>query len=186
IVLLAVTGLFKVSELLRLWKVHRVEFLVAMAALLGVLWAGLLRGVLIGAVISLVLLIRRVSSPHVAFLGRIPGTHRYSDLARHETNESLPGVLAFRVEAGIVYFNVEHISDTVFAHLGTMQPQPKLVICDLSTSPNMDMAGAHFFLSLESELRKRGMTFRIVEARSTVRDMLRTEGLEERVGRIDR
>ncbi len=56
IVLLAVTGLFKLSELRRLWRSHRGEFFVAMAALLGVLWAGLLRGVLIGAVISMVLL----------------------------------------------------------------------------------------------------------------------------------
>lgn len=186
IVLLAVTGLFKVSELRRLWQTHRGEFLVAMAALIGVLGAGLLRGVLIGAVISMVLLIRRASSPHVAFLGRIPGTRRYSDLARHETNEPIPDVLAFRVEAGIVYFNVEHISDTVLARFGAMTQKPKLVICDLSTSANVDMAGAHLFLSLESELKKRGAAFRVVEARSTVRDMLRLEGVEDRVGRIDR
>jgi MFS superfamily sulfate permease-like transporter len=70
IVLMAVAGLLKVNELRHLWQVHRNEFLVAMVALLGVLWAGLLKGVLIGAIISLVMLIRRVSSPHVAFLGR--------------------------------------------------------------------------------------------------------------------
>jgi MFS superfamily sulfate permease-like transporter len=67
-----------------------------------------------------------------------------------------------------------------------MTQKPKLVICDLSTSANVDMAGAHLFLSLESELKKRGATFRVVEARSTVRDMLRLEGVEDRVGRIDR
>ncbi|HEX4667024.1 MAG TPA: hypothetical protein VH207_10520 [Chthoniobacterales bacterium] len=89
----------------RLWKLHRGEFFVALTALLGVLWAGLLRGVLIGAVISLVLLIRRVSSPHVAFLGRIPGTRRYSDVSRHADNEPVAEILAVRVEAGIIYFN---------------------------------------------------------------------------------
>jgi SulP family sulfate permease len=98
IVLMAVAGLLKVRELRHLWQVHRGEFLVAMIALLGVLWAGLLKGVLIGAIISLALLIRRVSSPHVAFLGRIPGARRYSDLQRHTDNEPTPGVLAFRVE----------------------------------------------------------------------------------------
>ena len=87
IVLVAVAGLVKFAELQRLWRVHRGEFLVAMAALLGVLGAGLLRGVLIGAIISLVLLVRRASRPHVAFLGRIPGTRRFSDLARHADNE---------------------------------------------------------------------------------------------------
>jgi high affinity sulfate transporter 1 len=186
VVLLAVAGLLKVSELRRLWKNHRGEFYVALIALVGVLCAGLLKGVLIGAVISLVLLIRRASSPHVAFLGRIPGTQRYSDLARHETNEPIPDVLAFRVEAGIVYFNVEHISETVLAGVDALQPKPRAVICDLSTSANIDMTGAHLFLSLHKELQKRGILFRLVEARSTVRDMLRLEGLEDRIGRIDR
>jgi SulP family sulfate permease len=186
IVLMAVLGLFKVAELRRLWKNHRGEFLVAMIALLGVLWAGLLKGVLIGAIISMVMLIRRVSSPHVAFLGRIPGTRRYSDLSRHDTNEPIPNVLAFRVEAGIVYFNVEHISEKVLARARSMHPAPRAVICDLSTSPNIDMAGAHLFLSLHTELEKRGIVFRIVEARSKVRDMLRLEGVEEKVGPIDR
>jgi MFS superfamily sulfate permease-like transporter len=67
-----------------------------------------------------------------------------------------------------------------------MIPPPKLVICDLSTSPNLDMAGAHLFLRLESELKKLGAIFRVVEARSKVRDILRLEGFEERTGRIDR
>ncbi len=186
IVLVAVTGLFNLAELRRLWKNHRGEFLVAMMALLGVLYAGLLKGVLIGVIISMVMLIRRVSRPHVAFLGRIPGTNRYSDLSRHETNEPIPNVLAFRVEAGIVYFNVEHVQETVLARIRAMEPAPQLVICDLSTSANIDMAGAHCFLSLYSELRKRGIPLRIVEARSQVRDMLRLEGVEEKVGRIDR
>jgi high affinity sulfate transporter 1 len=186
IVLMAVASLVKVNELRRLWQVHREEFFVAGAALLGVLWEGLLKGVLIGAVISLVLILRRVSSPHVAFLGRIPGARRYSDLSRHTDNEPMPGVLAFRVEASIVYFNAEHIYDAVLSRLAGASEPVRLVICDLSTSPNMDMAGAHMFLNLHGELAKRGVILRLVEARSTVRDMLRAEGVEEQIGRIDR
>jgi MFS superfamily sulfate permease-like transporter len=157
-----------------------------MAALLGVLWAGLLKGVLLGAVISLVLLIRRVSKPHVAFLGKIPGARRYSDLERHTNNEPTPGVLAFRVESSIVYFNSEHVFDTVLTRLDALKEPVRAVICDLSTSPAIDMAGARMFLTLDAELTKRGIDFRLVEARSTVRDMLRVEGVEEKVGRIDR
>jgi MFS superfamily sulfate permease-like transporter len=190
IVLMAVARLVKVTVLKRLWQVHRGEFIVALTALAGVLWAGLLKGVLLGAVISLVRLIRRASTPHVAFLGRIPGARRYSDLERHTTNEPIPGVLAFRVESPIVYFNAEHVFDTVLARLdeaGRAAPEPmRLVIGDLSTSPNVDMAGARMFANLHSELAKRGVAFRLVEARSTVRDMLRVEGVEEKVGRIDR
>src|SRR5258707_1384365 len=76
VVLMAVASLVKVKLLKRLWQVHRGEFLVAITALLGVLGAGLLKGVLVGAAISIVLLIRRASTPHVAFLGRIPGVRR--------------------------------------------------------------------------------------------------------------
>src|SRR3954462_2071402 len=158
IVLLAVAGLFKLSELRRLWRHHRGEFLIAMMALAGVLWAGLLKGVLIGAVISMVLLIRLVSTPHVAFLGRIPGTRRYSDLSRHTSNEIILGILAFRVEAPIVYFNVEHVAETVLARVDAEAAPLAVAICDLSTSPNIDMAGAHMFLNLYGELKKRGIT----------------------------
>ncbi|MGH8046860.1 MAG: SulP family inorganic anion transporter [Chthoniobacterales bacterium] len=186
VVLMAIASLVKVKELTRLWRVHREEFLVAMAALLGVLGVGLLKGVLIGAAISIVLLIRRASAPHVAFLGRIPGTRRYSDRERHHGNEPTPGVLAFRVESGIVYFNAEHVFDTVLAGLDAAPEPVRLVIGDLSASPQVDMAGARMFLALHSELTKRGIALRLVEARSGVRDMLRVEGVEEKIGPVDR
>ena len=186
IVLMAVASLIKVKVLKRLWHAHRGEFLVAVTALLGVLGAGLLQGVLIGAVISMVLLIRRASTPHVAFLGRIPGARRYSDLSRHADNEPTPGMLPFRVESGIVYFNAEHIFDTVLARIDAAREPIRLAVCDLSTSPSIDMAGARMLLNLHGELARRGIAFRLVEARSSVRDMLRVEGVEEKVGRIDR
>jgi SulP family sulfate permease len=186
IVLMAVASLVKVKELRRLWRLHRGEFLVATAALLGVLGAGLLKGVLIGAIISLVIMIRRISSPHVAFLGRIPGTRRYSDLSRHADNEPTPGILPFRVESGIVYFNAEHVFDSVVARIDAAREPIRVVICDLSTSPGIDIAGARMLHNLHGELARRGIAFRLVEARSSVRDMLRIEGVEEKVGRVDR
>ena len=186
IIIMAVASLFKVKALRRLWQLHRGEFFVAMAALLGVLGAGLLKGVLIGAIISLVILIRRVSSPHVAFLGRIPGARRYSDLSRHSDNEPTPGMLPFRVESGIVYFNAEHVFDTVIARIDATREPIRLAVCDLSTSPNMDIAGARMLRNLHGELARRGIILRIVEARARVRDMLRVEGVEETGGRFDR
>ena len=135
IVLVAVTALFKIAALRRLWNYHRSEFVIAMAALLGVLCSGLLRGVLIGVIISLIMLLRRASRPNVAFLGRIPGTRRFSDLERHPDNERIPGVLIFRVEASILYFNVEHVRDAFMEKLNTAPEPVKLVLCDLSNAP---------------------------------------------------
>jgi MFS superfamily sulfate permease-like transporter len=183
---MAVLGLVNVSALKHLWRNDKAEFLVAAFALAGVLTSGLLRGVLIGAVISMVLLIRRAARPRVAFLGRIPGTRRYSDRDRHADNEQIPGTLIFRSEASILYFNADHIRDAVMAQVQCMTPPPHNIICDLSAAPHVDLAGAEMLKGLESDLRARGARLIIVEARSSVRDRLRTEGLEERTGRIDR
>ena len=135
VVLVAVASLFKVSALKHLWRSDRTEFLVALAAIAGVLGQGLLRGVMIGAIISLVLLIRRASRPHVAILGRIPGTRRFSDRERHPANELIPGVLIFRTESGLVYFNMDHVRDTILDRVRAEIPPPKLVLLDLSAAP---------------------------------------------------
>src|SRR5260370_2929618 len=139
IVLMAVIGLFNVAALRHLWRADRAEFVVAIAALLGVLGSGLLRGVLIGAIISLVQLLRRASRPHVAFLGRIPGTRRFSDMARHPDNEPVPRVLLVRPESSLLYFNAEHMRDAVAARLRAEATPAKIVILDLSASPHMDI-----------------------------------------------
>jgi MFS superfamily sulfate permease-like transporter len=184
IVLVAVAGLFKVKALKRLWKYDRPEFIVALAALAGVLCSGLLRGVLLGAVISMFQLIRSASKPHVAVLGRIPGTRRFSDSARHEDNEPVPGILIIRPESGLVYFNIDHVRDRITA--AAEAAKPKLVLLDLSAAPRVDLQAAATLGTLHSELATSGIRLQIVEALATVRDKLRQEGLEEKAGTLSR
>src|SRR5207237_3102918 len=104
-------SLLKLSTLKELWHNDRPEFVVAMAAFLGVLTSGLLRGVMIGAAISLVQLVRESSRPHVGLLGRIPGTRRFSDRERHLDNELIAGEVIFRPDSGRAYFNVDAVSE---------------------------------------------------------------------------
>jgi sulfate permease, SulP family len=186
IVLMAVTGLFNVAALRHLWRADRTEFVVAIAALLGVLGSGLLRGVLIGAIISLVQLLRRASRPHVAFLGRIPGARRFSDMARHPDNQPVPGALLFRTEASLLYFNADYVRDTVMKRVAEMRGDLRVAICDLSTSPHVDLAGAQMLAGLYDGLAAVNVRLQIVEARASVRDRLHAEGVEEKVGRIGR
>ena len=186
VVLVAVMSLFNVSALKHLWRSDRPEFLVAIAAIVGVLGQGLLRGVMIGAVISLVLLIRRASRPHVALLGRIPGTRRFSDAERHLENEQIPSVLIFRPESGLVYFNMDHVRDTILDRVRAEVPPPKLVLLDLSASPLVDLHSAQMLGSLADDLAATGIRVQAVEARSSVRGRLRDEGVETRLGGIDR
>jgi SulP family sulfate permease len=186
IVLVAVAGLFKLSTLKKLWRNDRPEFIVAMSALLGVMSAGLLKGVLIGAVISMVQLIRQASAPHVAFLGRIPGSRRFSDRQRHPDNELIPGVLVFRPESGLIYFNVDHVCDTIMDRVRAESPLPRAVVLDLSAVPRVDLQAAHSIAGMAVELTSLGIQVRAVEARASVRDRLRLEGLDDEVGGVNR
>src|SRR5215831_6801299 len=185
IVLVAVAGLLKISELQHLWRSDRSEFVVAMAAVLGVLSSGLLRGVLIGALISLVQLLRRASRPHVATLGRIPGTNRFSDLERHPDNELIASMTILRVESSLFYFNVEYVHETILARVHA-ENKPELVVLDLSNSPHVDLQSAAVLSTLEGELTALGIRLQIVETHSSVRDRLRAAGLDTKVGGIDR
>jgi SulP family sulfate permease len=180
IVLMAVSGLLKVSELKRLWHFSRAEFVVAMAALVGVLASGLLRGVLIGAIISLVLLLRRASRPNTTELGRVGNTGYYADAVRHPENVRLPDVYIFRASAALVYFNVEHVRDRFVELLEARGRGVKLAVFFLGACPGMDHAGAELLEELHQALERHGVVFRIAEARGNVRETLRRAGFEER------
>jgi len=186
IVLVAIRGLVDIREMKRMLRVNRFDFIIAMTALICVILFGILKGVLLSALFSLTLLIRRASSPHVAFLGRIPGTNRYSDIERHPDNELVPGVLLFRVEAGLLYFNVSNVYSTVWAKILEAGPTLKVVVFDLSTSVNIDSSGARFIKRLHENLSARNIDLKLAEAHAGVRDILRSEGIEHLFGRVSR
>src|SRR6476659_448821 len=178
VVLVAVAGLLKLSTLKELWLDDRSEFVVAMAAFAGVLTFGLLRGVMLGALISLVQLVRISSRPHVALLGRIPGTRRFSDCDRHEDNELIPSVMIFRPESALVYFNVDNVCEAILNRVRVEPKPPKMVVLDLSAAPMVDMQSAHTLAVMADELTVQGIQFHAVEPRSSVRDRLRREGVD--------
>jgi high affinity sulfate transporter 1 len=187
IVLTAVSGLIDITALRRLWRVSTPDFSAAMIALVGVLLLGILQGILLAALASILMLLAYASRPHVAFLARMPGSATFGDIARHPENAPVPGMVAFRPEASLIYTNAEHVRDAVLAHLAaTPEGAPRLVVCDLSASPLMDMAGARTLRTLHEGLAARGIRFAIVEARGRVRDLLRREGLADQMGGIER
>jgi sulfate permease, SulP family len=187
VVLTAILGLFDFPALVRMWRVSRMDFYAAAIALGAVLLLGILQGILLAALASIVMLLFRASLPHVAFLGRIPGTNSYSDLARHPENEALPGVIAFRPEASLIYVNADAVLESVLNRLGPAGPSDiRLVVCDLSASPYIDLAGSRMLHDLHGELAARGIALRIVGARGRVRDLLRADDLDGKVGGLDR
>ena len=185
VVLTAILGLFDFRSLLHMWRVSRLDFYAATIALAGVLLLGILHGILLAALASVLLLLARVSSPHVAFLGRVPGKNSYSDMARHPENEALVDTVAFRPEASLIYVNADTVLEAVQQRLNTTA-NARLVVCDLSASPYIDLAGARMLREICVSLSDRGVPMRIVGAHGSVRDLLRAEGMEKMVGKLDR
>lgn len=182
IVLSAVTGLVDFPALLRMWRVSRMDFYAAVIALCGVLLFGILQGVLLATVASILMLLMRVSRPHVAFLGRVPGTDRYSDVARHPENQALPGAIVFRPESSLIYVNASFVLESVLNHLKARDESIRLLVCDLSASPYVDLAGSGMLQELHEIAAARGIELRIVGARGRVRDLLRADGIGDIVG----
>jgi SulP family sulfate permease len=180
VVLTAVRRLIDIAALRRLWRINRAEFWIAMAALAGVLLLGILKGVLLAVVVSLLVLISSAATPHVAVLGRIPGTRRYSDIEHHVDNNLIPGLCLVRIESSLFYFNVEHIR-TVLERRFASEADLQAVVCDLSNAPHVDVAAAEMLLDLHRTLRERGVQFQIVEAHAGVRDQLHAIGLEQQI-----
>jgi SulP family sulfate permease len=187
VVLTAVMGLLDFPTLVRMRQISQLDFYAAMIALAAVLLLGILQGILLAALVSILMLLISASRPHVAFLGRVPGTRLTSDLARHPENEALPGVIAFRPEASLLYINSDTVLESVLERLRLLGPaETRLVVCDLSASPFIDLAGSRMLHELHAELERHGIVLRIVGAHGAVRDLLRADGIGEKVGGLGR
>lgn len=186
IVMVAVAGFVKIADFKRLRQISRLEFNVAMVAFVGVLLLGILKGVTVSAIASILFLLRMMARPHVSVLGRIQGSTRFSDSGRHPTNERFPGLFLFRVEAPLLYFNVNAVRSSVLEALHRETTPVRLAVCDLSTSPYIDAAGANMLEQLVEELEREGIQLKVAEAHADAREMLRATGISESLGGVSR
>jgi MFS superfamily sulfate permease-like transporter len=95
-------------------------------------------------------------------------------------------VLIFRPESGLFYFNMDHVRDTITERVRAETTPPKLVVVDLSAAPFVDMHAAHMLAELADELKAAGMRLQVVEARSSVRERLRSVGVDSKLGGVNR
>ncbi len=182
IVLIAVAGLINVEALRRYYRLDKTEFFIAILVLLGVLAFGLLEGVLIGVICSLLILIRRTSHPHISVLGRLPGVESFASLEHHPKSEEIPGVLAVRVHGSLLYFNVEEVRGEVMELADRRGPSLKFAVCSLAVTPWVDLAATDMLSGLREEFAGRGVIFTISEAHSNVQDTLRSAGVLDELG----
>jgi SulP family sulfate permease len=185
IVLAAVMSLVDIRALRHIWQFSRGEFFVAIAALVGVLGSGPVNGVLLGAAISIVLLLRQASRPRVIELTRVPGTTYYADRSRHPDDERTPGVLVVRCESALLYFNVEFVRERLFELLNARTDSVRLIVFFLGAVPRIDLAGAELLADLHKTLRARSIELRLAEVHGEVREALRRAGFEREYGPLE-
>lgn len=185
LVLLSVTKLVQVKEFKYLYKISRLDFWVAIVALAGVALFGILQGVLLAAVYSLLLLLKRAASPRVVRLGKLPGTTLFVDILRRNDAEQVPGVKVARVEGPLLYFNVEHVKGELLGLFALPEEKPRLAILEMATTFGVDLAGIKMLMALGEALGERGTRLMLAEITGEVQELLRTAGLQEQFREIE-
>ena len=153
----------------------RADFIAAVAALLGVLVFGTLPGLFIGIADSLLLLLYRVSRPHVAVLGQVPGSDgRWADVTGHAEDQTVPGVTVLRAESGLFFANADHIRAAI-QHAATAD-HTRAIVLDCETIPFIDVTAAGMLNQLTAEMKSRGIRLVVARDIGQVRDMLALTG----------
>ena len=149
----------------------RPDFLAAIAALLGVLVFDTLPGLFIGITVSLLLLVYRVYRPHVAVLGQVPGGRdQWADLAVHPEDQTIPGVVVLRPEAGLFFANAEHVQASI--RDAAAGDGVHAVVLDCETIPFVDVTAARMLGETTAELQRAGVRLVIARDIGQVRDVL--------------
>jgi SulP family sulfate permease len=185
LIIVAVFKMVDIPGLSRIGHINKNEIYIAVITLAGVLFFGILAGVLIGTFLSLIEILYRVSFPHMAVLGRIPDTDTFGDISRHPENEVVEGIFIFRIDAPLIFANAESFKDNILNALGREKRPIHVVILDFESSPFTDVTAVDMTRDLISELEHKGIKLRIANASGQTRDILRRAGIEEKVGRLD-
>jgi high affinity sulfate transporter 1 len=178
----AAMGLFDLQSLMNLRRVSPQEFRLCLITLFGVITVGVLPGVMVAVGMAIVQLLIRGSSPHDAVLGRIIGTHIYRDTAINPDAETFPGVLIYRFDAPLLFFNADHFKTRIRSIVREAPTPVRHFLLDAETMPYLDSTGAASLEQVFGDFEDEGITPAIASAKSPVRTMLDRTGLTERIG----
>ncbi len=185
IVIVAVSGLIDPSALQQLYRVSKSEFAIAMAALLGVLTVGMLWGVFVGVVLSLLVVVSRASRPITHELGRIAGTDHFVALELYPAATTTTDVFVYRVEAELFYANAARVRNDLLERLAKRDSDVELVVFDLTSSPTVDFGAAQMVEKLHGTLESREIDLRFSGADAEAVELFEATGLAASVGGVN-
>jgi high affinity sulfate transporter 1 len=182
IVIAAMLHLSNLRYLRSLFARNRWEFAIAAVVVAGELTVGVLQGIAIGVVLSLLLLIYRTSHPSGAVLGQLPGVEAYRNVERRPDARTFPGLLIWRAGGDMFFASIGHLIAGLKAALAASSPPTRHVLVDASPVNFMDTSACDELLRLIEDLHRQGITFAFARVRDHVRERMRSGGIEAAVG----
>ena len=182
IVIVAVSGMFKLGELRRLYRLRKTDFWLAMIALLGVMtFEEVLYGLLVAVLASLVAFIMRTRRPQIRELGRVPGTLQFRSLTAHPEARQSTGLLIARPDETVFFANAASIREGLRDMVEETDRPIATVLLDLELTNELDVPGAEMLEELHGELERVGTSLVLAGAHSRVEDMLERSGVLEAI-----
>ncbi len=177
----AALGLFDWRALGRLFRIHEGEFVVCVAAMLGVVILGALEGILIAVALSMLVLLIRSARPADAVLGRVEGLPGYHNVARYDDAATIPGLVMYRFNASLIFYNAAYFKRRVHQVLAA-SPGTSWIVLDAAPIVQLDSTGADTIAALADELAARGIRLVIADMHARPQRMLERSGALERLG----
>jgi MFS superfamily sulfate permease-like transporter len=165
------------APLVRLWRIGRDQY-VATAAVVAVIFLGVLDGMLVAVGLSLLALLQRLSGTRIEQLGRISGTHDFVSQARYGNTLTDPGVLVVRPAELLFFANAEQVL-TAVASQAKADAAVKFVILSLEESPDLDSTALDALVDFDARLTKQGQKLLLARTRDRIRDLLAAVGGKE-------
>jgi high affinity sulfate transporter 1 len=182
IVIAAMLHLSKPRYLRNVLVQSRWEMSIAGIVVAGELTLGVLQGIALGVVLSLLRVIYRASHPHGAVLGQVPGTEAYRSVERHSEAITFPGLLIWRPGGDLFFASIGQLGDGLKAALAASRPPAIHVLVDAEAVNQIDVSASDALLNIIQELERQGITFAFARVRDYVRERMRLAGLEAIVG----
>lgn len=178
-IIVAVTALIDVGTLVEAWHYDKADALSLLLTFFGVILLGVEEGILLGVVLSLAVLVWRSSHPHMAVVGRVPGTEHFRNVDRHQV-ETLPGLVALRIDESLYFANAQALESRIEALLRT-HPGTRCILLILSAVNQLDSTALGILTELEKSLASRNISLQFSEVKGPVLDRLRPTPLGERM-----
>jgi MFS superfamily sulfate permease-like transporter len=177
-----VMGMMDVAEMRRLHRVTRVDFWIAIAAILGVLSAGVLAGVVIGIFLSIGWLIYVSAEPKMPILGREPGTQVFRSIDEYPDSETYPGLLVLRFDAGLFFASADALEDRIRDLALQADPPLHTVVIDFEGVNFIDSQGSDKVAKLVEVAPNYDIELRLTRVKPDVKDLLQRDGVIDSLG----